>query len=180
MARIPEQAARTLVGANRADRSASIAIPAQVMPHFHPFRLDTVNECLWRRRDSGDEERLLLPPKAYGVLRHLIERAGRLVTQDELLDAVWPDTHIQREGLKSQILHIRRVLDDDPKRPRFIETLQRKRQIAFVTGESGIGKTALVDAFQFRADAERPGLRIARGQCIEGYGGKEPYYPMLE
>ena len=198
------------------------------MTQFHPFRLDAVNQCLWRRRDSGDDERIMLPPKAYGVLRCLIERAGRLVTQDELLDAVWPDTHIQPEGLKSQILHIRRILDDDPKRPRFIETLprrgyrfigadgegaaqkaaaqarpapthlvgrgraldelsdclrkalQRKRQIAFVTGESGIGKTALVDAFQLRADAERPGLRIARGQCVEGYGGKEPYYPMLE
>ena len=76
MARIPEQAARNLVGAHRADRSASMAIPVPVMPHFHPFRLDTVNQCLWRRRDSGDDERLLLPPKAYGVLRHL-DRARR-------------------------------------------------------------------------------------------------------
>jgi predicted ATPase/DNA-binding winged helix-turn-helix (wHTH) protein len=228
VARIPEQAARNLVGTNRADRSAAGVIPAPVMPQFHPFRLDTVNQCLWRRRDSGDEERILLPPKAYGVLRHLIERAGRLVTQDELLDAVWPDTHIQPEGLKSQILHIRRVLGDHPKRPRFIETLPRrgyrfigadgqrapqkpavqgrpapsnlvgrepalgelgdamrqalqsKRQIAFVTGESGIGKTALVDAFQFLAESQFRGLRIACGQCVEGYGGKEPYYPMLE
>ena len=88
MARNPEQAAGGLVGARRADRSASMAIPVPVMPQFHPFRLDTVNQCLWRRRDSGDEERLLLPPKAYGVLRHLIERAGRLVTQDELLETV--------------------------------------------------------------------------------------------
>jgi len=228
VARIPQQAARNLVGANRADRSASMAIPAPVMPHFHPFRLDTVNQCLWRRRDSGNEERVLLPPKAYGVLRHLMERAGRLVTQDELLDAVWPDTHIQPEGLKNQILHIRRVLGDHAKRPRFIETLPRRgyrfigadgkseaqkpavqgrpapsnlvgreralgelgdglrralqseRQIAFVTGESGIGKTALLDAFQRLAEADAPGLRIARGQCVEGYGGKEPYYPMLE
>ena len=180
------------------------------------------------QRDSGDDERILLPPKAYGVLHYLIERAGRLVTQDELLDAVWPDTHIQPEGLKSQILHIRRVLGDHPKRPRFIETLPRrgyrfigadgegaaqkravrgspaasnlvgreqalgelgdglrralqsKRQIAFVTGESGIGKTAAVDAFQLLAASEVPGLRIACGQCVEGYGGKEPYYPMLE
>jgi predicted ATPase/DNA-binding winged helix-turn-helix (wHTH) protein len=205
-----------------------MAIPASVIPAFHPFRLDTVNQCLWRRRDSGDEERVMLPPKAYGVLRHLLERAGRLVTQDELLDAVWPDTHIQPEGLKSQILHIRRVLEDDSKHPRFIETLARrgyrfigadsesaarkpavygrpapnnlvgreralgdlgnglrralqsKRQIAFVTGESGIGKSALVDAFQLQAESEVPGLRIACGQCVEGYSGKEPYYPMLE
>ena len=60
------------------------------------------------------------------------------------------------------------------------ERCRANAQIAFVTGESGIGKTALVDAFQLLAEAEVPGLRIARGQCVEGYGGKEPYYPMLE
>ena len=44
----------------------------------------------------------------------------------------------------------------------------------------GIGKTALVDAFQQQATADVPGLRLARGQCLEGYGGMEAYYPMLE
>src|ERR1700732_1639970 len=96
------------------------------MTQFHPFRLDTANQCLWRQRDSGDDERILLSPKAYGVLLYLIKRAGHLVTQDELLDAVWPNTHIQPEGLKSQILHLRRVLGDDPHHPRFIETLPRR------------------------------------------------------
>ncbi len=96
------------------------------MTEFHPFFLDTVNQCLWRDRDSGDEERIVLPPKAYGVLHYLIQRAGFLATRDELLDAVWPNTHIQPEGLKNQILHIRRVLNDDPKFPRFIETLPRR------------------------------------------------------
>jgi predicted ATPase len=52
-------------------------------------------------------------------------------------------------------------------------------QLVFVTGEPGIGKTALVDEFRRQAAAENQGLRIARGQCVDGYGGKEPY-PMLE
>ncbi len=55
-----------------------------------------------------------------------------------------------------------------------------QRQIAFVTGELGIGKTALLDEFHRRAVAEVPGLRFARGQCVEGYGGQEAYYPLLE
>lgn len=76
------------------------------MKYFSPFRLDTVNQCLWHRRNSAADERILLSPKAYGVLLHLIQHAGRLVTQDELLDAVWPDTHIQPKGLKTQILLI--------------------------------------------------------------------------
>jgi len=47
-------------------------------------------------------------------------------------------------------------------------------------GEPGIGKTALVDAFERQAAVEAPGLLLARGQCLESYGGREAYYPMLE
>jgi len=194
---------------------------------FPPFRLDTVNQCLWRRMDRGNDERILLTPKAFAVLRLLVERAGRLVTNDELLNAVWPDTHVEPAVLNNQILSIRNALGDRPKNPTFIETLPRRgyrfiakvnnaltdanvggvspsrklvgreaalsdlrvslgkalrdqRQIVFITGEPGIGKTTLADEFQRRAAADVPGIRIVRGQCVEGYGGKEAYYPMLD
>src|SRR6202035_1655617 len=55
-----------------------------------------------------------------------------------------------------------------------------RRQIVFVTGEPGIGKTAVVDELQRQASIEMPGLRVARGQCIEAYGATEAYYPILE
>jgi len=70
---------------------------------FPPFRLDPVNQCLWRHRDTGDDERIRLTPKAFAVLQYLVENAGRLVTQDELLNALWPDTFVQPEVLKSHI-----------------------------------------------------------------------------
>ena len=60
------------------------------------------------------------------------------------------------------------------------KALGNQRQVVFITGETGIGKTTLVDEFLRRAAAAFPGVRIARGQCVEGYGGKEAYYPMLE
>ncbi len=202
---------------------------------FPPFRLDTVNECLWRNRNNRDksrdhdknDERIRLTPKAFAVLRYLVEHPGRLVTQNELLEAAWPDTFVQPEVLKSQILDIRRVLGDDSKNPRFIETLPRRgyqfiapvaaasapadltvelppsklvgrsapldklknclrsslanqRQIIFITGETGIGKTTLADEFMRRVAADFPDIRMARGQCAEGYGSKEAYYAMLE
>jgi len=197
------------------------------MKEFPPFRLDTVNQCLWRHRDKRVDERVLLTPKAFAVLHHLVEHPGRLVTHDELLDAVWPSTHLQPQAIKKCILEIRGALEDPAKEPLFIETLHRRgyrfiapvsegngalpelptpalgrlvwresaltelrdclgkalrgeRQVVFITGEPGIGKTALADAFQRQAAVEAPGLRIARGQCVEGYGGKEAYYPMLE
>jgi predicted ATPase len=59
------------------------------------------------------------------------------------------------------------------------KALNGHRQMIFVTGEAGIGKTALVDEFYRRASVT-PNLRIARGQCVEGFGGKEAYYSVLE
>jgi len=195
---------------------------------FLEFRLDPANQCLWRRTDSEEEARVALTPKAFDVLRYLVEHAGQLVTQDELLDALWRGGYVQPEVLKHQVLKLRQALDDDPRYPRCIETVPRRgyrfiastngevtqaptvevgsaevylvgrdeaftelhdgltrasqgqRQIAFVTGELGIGKTALLDEFHRRAVAEVPGLRFARGQCVEGYGGQEAYYPLLE
>src|SRR5690242_14166106 len=96
------------------------------MKVFKPFHLDTVNRCLWRA-----EERLRLTPKAFDVLRHLVEHNTRLVTQDEILEAVWTDTHVNPEVVKKAILEIRRVLGDRPDKPAFIETL-RKRGYQFI------------------------------------------------
>src|SRR4030095_1872765 len=54
-----------------------------------------------------------------------------------------------------------------------------ERQVVFVTGEAGIGKTTLVEAFL--ADAGRGATPwIARGQCIEHLGAGEAYLPVLD
>jgi DNA-binding winged helix-turn-helix (wHTH) protein/tetratricopeptide (TPR) repeat protein len=192
------------------------------MKLFHTFRLDTINHCLWR-----GEERLCLTPKAFDLLRYLVEHADRLVTQDEILEALWPETYVNPEVVKKYVLGIRKVLGDQPDKPTFVATFPRRgyqfiapvrdadtappidptqsttktivgresslaqldtclrealnghRQVVFITGEAGIGKTSLVDLFHQRA-AFRPNLRVARGQCVEGFGGKEAYYPVLE
>ncbi len=95
------------------------------MREFPPFRLDTVNQCLWRG-DGAAEERILLAPRAFDLLRYLVEHPGRLVAHDELLEALWPKTYVQPEVLKSHIASIRAVLGDDARKPRFIETLSRR------------------------------------------------------
>ena len=69
------------------------------MTSFEPFRLDVANQCLWR-----GETRISLMPKPFAVLRHLVEHAGHLVTHDQLLGAVWPDTYVQPEVLRRYIL----------------------------------------------------------------------------
>ncbi len=199
------------------------------MKQFESFGLDTSNECLWRR-----DEQITLPPKPFAVLRYLVENPGRLVTHDELLDALWPETYVQPQVLRTYMLELRKVLEDDAKNPRFIQTLPKRgyrfvapvtdspttetsaapeaeaqaakpaalpaaivdrtnelarlqahaqraagghRQAVFVTGETGIGKTALVDAFcrQMGSTAS-----VARGQCVQGLGRDEAYYPVME
>ena len=196
------------------------------MTAFGPFRLDEISQCLWR-----DEERISLAPKTFSVLKYLVSNPGKLVTQDELLQAVWPETFVQPEVLRKYVQELRRVLGDPPKNPMYIETLPKRgyrflaavanqtgalsarplrpmtsapvsappgragvlneleeyfdkalvgqRQMILITGEPGIGKTTVVDAFQ-RMAASREGVRVVRGQCAEGFGGKEAYYPVLE
>src|SRR6266446_1721212 len=54
-----------------------------------------------------------------------------------------------------------------------------ERQIVFVTGEVGIGKTTVVEAFVASLNAKN-NLWIGRGQCVEHYGPGEAYLPVLE
>jgi len=96
------------------------------MKLFHSFRLDTTNQCLWR-----DDKRLAIPPKVYDVLRYLVENPGRLITQEELLEKLWPDTYVNPEVIRKYILEIRRILGDRLDKPEFVET-QPKRGYRFV------------------------------------------------
>ncbi|MGH7963936.1 MAG: ATP-binding protein, partial [Candidatus Binatia bacterium] len=62
---------------------------------------------------------------------------------------------------------------------RFTQALDGERQVIFVSGEPGIGKTTLVDAF-LEQISDRPHVHITSGQCVEQYGPGEAYLPLLE
>jgi DNA-binding winged helix-turn-helix (wHTH) protein/tetratricopeptide (TPR) repeat protein len=209
---------------------------------FPPFRLDPINERLWRGRQA-----IPLRPKAFAVLCYLAEKPGQLVTKEELLQAVWPESFVTDAVLKVSIREIRQAVGDDPETPQFIETIHRRgyrfiaetagpsdkeqsprtaaesrgswrfpaeqragrprvsqlggfvgreavlvqiqewldkalqgsRQIVFVTGEPGIGKTTVIEAF-LESVSGANNLCIARGQCLEQYGQGEAYLPVLE
>ncbi len=99
--------------------------------NFGPYRLDETNECLW-----FGEEAISLRPKAYAVLKYLVERPGDLVTKHQLLEGVWPDTFVGDAVLKDSIRQLREALGDDVKSPQFIQTVHRRgyRFIAQVVG----------------------------------------------
>lgn len=64
-----------------------------------------------------------LEPKAFEVLRYLIEHPNQLVGKDELLDAVWKDTFVTQNAMTRVIAQIRKALNDDAKEARYIETV---------------------------------------------------------
>jgi predicted ATPase/DNA-binding winged helix-turn-helix (wHTH) protein len=191
------------------------------MKQFQSFRLDTNDECLWR-----EGQRLALTRKAFAVLNYMVEQAGHLVTKEELMEAVWPETYVQEEILKTYVRKLRQTLGDNAQHPLFIETQQGRgyrfiaevaeetfdepveaetrahhlfnredewrqlqawyekarsgqRQIIFISGEAGIGKTALTEAFRSRTAAQMH-VRTATAQCVASYREQEPYYPILE
>src|SRR5215470_1812008 len=198
---------------------------------FGPFLFDETNECVWEGAKP-----IQLRPKAYAVLKYLLERPNALVTKQQLLDDVWRETFVTNAVLKDTISQLREALRDDAKAPRFIETAHRRgyrfiaevtepprpseslpvssypdigkrrvasenvlgrekvmmqmrqfleqaltanSQIVFVTGEAGIGKTTVVEAFVNQASTVN-NLLIARGQCLEQYGAGEAYLPVFD
>ena len=195
---------------------------------FNRFRLDPASACLWR-----DAEPVPLPPKAFDVLHYLVTHPDRLVTKDELLDTVWPETAVSDAVVRVAIGALRQALGDRAPTPQYIATVLRRgyrflapvtvctpsesttalpsptrpspappllvereavlqhlhaawqqarqgvRQVVLVTGEAGMGKTAVVEtlAAQVRTD---PTAGLAIGQCVEHYGTGEAYLPILE
>src|SRR5262245_17925630 len=97
---------------------------------FRHFRFDPVSERLWRGARA-----ISLRPKTFAVLRFLVEHAGRLVTKDELLDAVWPDTSVSDIVPIVCVRELRLALGDRADAPHFIETVPRRgyRFIAPIT-----------------------------------------------
>jgi TolB-like protein/DNA-binding winged helix-turn-helix (wHTH) protein/Tfp pilus assembly protein PilF len=67
-----------------------------------------------------------LTPKAMAVLVCLAEHAGEPVPKEKLLEEVWPETFVSDDVLKGSIAEIRRVLGDDAKKPRIIETIAKR------------------------------------------------------
>ena len=97
---------------------------------FEPFRIDAADERLWRGKDV-----VRLTNKAFSVLRYLAERPARLVTKDELLEAVWPDTNVSEAAMTVCIRELRQALGDDAQAPQFVETVRGRgyRFVAKVT-----------------------------------------------
>lgn len=73
-----------------------------------------------------DGTNVALRSKTFAVLEYLATHRDRLVARDELLDAVWPQTHVTPSVLAGCICELRHALGDDARAARFIETAHRR------------------------------------------------------
>src|SRR5512140_2844227 len=88
---------------------------------FGNFRLDLLNECLWQGSRA-----ISLRPKAFSVLKQLLEHPGVLVTKQHVLETVWPGTFVGDAVLKDNIRQLREALNDNAASPTYIETAHRR------------------------------------------------------
>ena len=105
--------------------------PRAARLRFDHFELDEADARL-----TCDGRPVALAPKPFEVLCALARTPGMLVTKNALLDAVWGHRFVTESVLKSAISEVRAALGDNPKAPRYIETVSRRgyRFIAAATG----------------------------------------------
>jgi len=82
-----------------------------------------VEPALYRLSRNG--EVTVLEPKVMQVLAHLAEHPDQLVDRDELLATVWAGTFVTDHVLNRSISQLRKVFEDNPRDPRFIETIPK-------------------------------------------------------
>jgi DNA-binding winged helix-turn-helix (wHTH) protein len=85
---------------------------------FGDHTLDTDSRQLWR---SGSA--IHLSPKAFDLLKLLVERRPSAISKSELHERIWPGTFVSDDSLSRLIVEVREATGDDARRPRFVRTL---------------------------------------------------------
>ena len=109
--------------------------------HFDRFELDETEARL-----VCASEPVAIAPKPFAVLCALARTPRMLVTKDALLDAIWGHRFVSESVLKSAISEVRTVLQDDPKQPRYIETVHGRGYRFIAAAVSATARLAPVEA----------------------------------
>jgi DNA-binding winged helix-turn-helix (wHTH) protein/TolB-like protein len=107
-----------------------MSLPEKRLYEFGPFRLDAHQHVLLR-----DKEVVPLAPKALDLLVVLVEQSGHVLSKDELMKLVWPDSFVEEANLSHHVFTLRKALEDDKNGAKYIETIPRRgyRFVASVT-----------------------------------------------
>src|SRR2546425_5720637 len=95
---------------------------------FGPFRVDERERRLLR-----NGEVVPLTPKVFDILLVLIQNSGHILTKDEVMKLVWPDTAVEEGNIARNISTLRNALGERPRESKYIETVPW-RGYRFVAG----------------------------------------------
>src|SRR5277367_492378 len=84
-----------------------------------------------------------LPSKTFEVLLYLVANSGRVVTKDELLKGVWPDSFVEESNLTQHVFRLRKALQPQPDSTPYIVTVPGQGYQFSVVVESGVESSAL-------------------------------------
>lgn len=113
---VGELLARMRAGLRRSSRIAQEGPEA-------PLRFGGVEISFEKRLVTLDGKEVHLTPNEYKLLQALVKHAGRVVTQRQLLNEVWGPQHTdQSQYLRVYVAQLRRKLEHDPARPRYLQT----------------------------------------------------------
>jgi len=132
---------------------------ANPMARHALFRFDCFELHPDQRLLLRDTEVLRVPDRAFSVLVKLVESAGDVVDKRRLLDAVWADTVVTEDNLVQAVGEIRAALGDNPRDPRFIQTVHR-RGYRFICPI----RTEADDGTVIGPPAEPPSRGVAKGR----------------
>src|SRR5438034_8271979 len=119
---------------------------------FDDFRVDTGQFLLIRSGQSTP-----ITPTVFRILLILLERAGEMVSKDQLIKFVWPDSFVEEGNLNRNVSTLRKALEEKPCDHRYIETIP-KTGYRFVAPVRSIEYQAPSGAIRKAANATRPRL----------------------
>jgi DNA-binding winged helix-turn-helix (wHTH) protein/TolB-like protein/Flp pilus assembly protein TadD len=97
---------------------AEARMPEHQFYEFGPFILDTVQHLVLK-----EQEPVTLTPKTYDALLVLVRNSGRMLSKEELMAALWPDSFVEESNLTQQVSMIRKALGESPGEDRYIVTV---------------------------------------------------------
>jgi len=144
-----------------------MAIEPTATYEFGPFRLDLAERAL-RRNNTP----IALTPKAFEVLCLLVERHDHVLTKEEMMRQIWPDSFVDESNLAQHIFQLRKALGDNRSGDAFIETVPRRgyrftadvRRMKSASEDQGPGDRAPLS--ETRARARRKTIWITAAAAL--------------
>ena len=94
------------------------SLKGREMYQFGPFSLDPTERVISRNGTP-----LTVTPKVFDTLLCLVRNPGRVLTKDELLKEIWPDTFVEEVNLAVNISTLRKILGENPQEAHYIATI---------------------------------------------------------